>query len=345
VIRVGDVGSSRRVLAQMVAGLVQAGALSMDDALEAWVRDSFDLPARSAPRPTPPPAGDLPAPAAPTADEGSTAAPALVPVAAANRAAGAVAVSTSWPYRRQPTAVEAKSGIDPVALDVSAATLLSDVLGAWPGIAAGQRAELEDAVRAAVDSGDLTALADLTVDPSAAVPVLLAALEAAYAVGADSAAAEAATQGVQVPDVEADADQLAAVAAVTAGLMARGLASAAGREALRRAGGGATGAEVAGAVRSHLESLSLTYVRDTVGGLIADGMNTGRVDVFAAGPPATFYASEIRDNGSCSRCLEVDGARFGSLDDARAAYATGGYVECEGGLRCRGVVIARYDDA
>lgn len=345
VIRVGDVGSSRQVLAQTVSGLVQAGALSMDDALEAWVRDSFDLPARSAPRPTPPTVGQLPAPVAPTADEAPAPAPALVPVAAANRAAGTVAVSTSWPYRRQPTAVEAKSGMDPVALDVSAATLLADVLGQWPGIAAAHRAELEDAVRAAVDSGDLTRLADLTVDPSAAVPVLLAALEAAYSVGADSAAAEAAAQGVQAPDVQADAAQLAAVATVTAGLMARGLASAAGREALRRAGAGATGTEVAGAVRAHLESLSLTFVRDQVGGLIADGMNTGRADVFAAGPPATFYGSEVRDGNTCPRCVEVDGARFDSLDAARAAYATGGYVDCDGGLRCRGVILAVYDEA
>jgi hypothetical protein len=58
---VGDVGASEKALAQTVATLVQAGALSMDDDLEAWVRDVFDLPARTTPRPAPPAPGQLPA--------------------------------------------------------------------------------------------------------------------------------------------------------------------------------------------------------------------------------------------------------------------------------------------
>jgi hypothetical protein len=69
------------------------------------------------------------------------------------------------------------------------------------------------------------------------------------------------------------------------------------------------------------------------------------VATFDAAPTATYYASEILDANTCERASAEDGTAFGSLADAEDAYASGGYSECEGGLRCRGIVVAVWSDA
>jgi hypothetical protein len=68
--------------------------------------------------------------------------------------------------------------------------------------------------------------------------------------------------------------------------------------------------------------------------------NEGRMSVLAVAPPAEYTATEILDSkNTCSPCRQVDGTRYTTLPDARAAYPTGGYTGCLGGARCRGTLV------
>jgi hypothetical protein len=75
---------------------------------------------------------------------------------------------------------------------------------------------------------------------------------------------------------------------------------------------------------------------------MSTAQNYGRAAVLDVAPEATYVASEVLDKGTCVPCLELDGTEFSDLAAARAAYASGGYVECEGRLRCRGIIIATW---
>ena len=67
----------------------------------------------------------------------------------------------------------------------------------------------------------------------------------------------------------------------------------------------------------------------------------GRMDAVSQVPigTATLYASELLDRRTCHPCSDIDGT---AMTEAEAAvmYPLGQYVECEGGWRCRGTVIA-----
>jgi hypothetical protein len=65
----------------------------------------------------------------------------------------------------------------------------------------------------------------------------------------------------------------------------------------------------------------------------------------AALKPSQIYASELLDANCCSPCIAEDGRQFESLEEAARSYPTGGYRNCEGGPRCRGTLVAVYDEA
>ncbi len=65
-----------------------------------------------------------------------------------------------------------------------------------------------------------------------------------------------------------------------------------------------------------------------------------RVDVAEnLAPIRNVYASELLDRNTCSPCFDVDGTTYATLTDARVDYPGGTYIECEGGLRCRGTLV------
>ena len=71
-------------------------------------------------------------------------------------------------------------------------------------------------------------------------------------------------------------------------------------------------------------------------------VNSGRVEtvVQAEDQPAFTYASELLDGHTCPRCRKIDGTEWATIDEAREHYPDGqGYVECEGGPRCRGTIV------
>jgi len=88
------------------------------------------------------------------------------------------------------------------------------------------------------------------------------------------------------------------------------------------------------------------FASDQIKGMINSAVNQARNEVFSDaegdGNNITYYASELLDSNTCGPCLDVDGSEL-TQDEAFEMYAGGGYIDCEGGGRCRGTVVAVYD--
>jgi hypothetical protein len=249
------------------------------------------------------------------------------------------------------------SALDQVRADHDDA--LSQLLDRWIPIEDRWINALGDQIRTAVDDDDTAALASLTVDSDHAADVLREALGGMANRAAGRMVDEAAAQGVTVDAPELDeavtnrmdvgsltavfGSELVGIAAATAGLLGSGLASTAGREALRLLTPGADGAGVARQVKSFLRGLSNRLKLDQLGGALHRATNLGRVATLEVAPVATYTASEVNDANRCAPCSEIDGTQFADLDAVRAAYGAGPYRLCQGGIRCRGTVVATWD--
>lgn len=252
---------------------------------------------------------------------------------------------------------DGEDGEDPVRRQFGAA--LESLLGEWVRVENGWIEALGDAVEAAVDDGDAGVLGGLSVDTGAAAAVLRDALASMARVAADRMVAEAAEQGVVVeaPELEvsnrvsvsvagiraAYGSELVDVAVATAALLGSELARSAAVEALRLYTPGAVGRKVADGVKSFLRGLKGRFKKDQLGGALHRAQNTGRIAVLEAAPTARYVASEKNDSRRCDPCEDIDGTEFDDLDAVRAAYGTGGYLHCEGGIRCRGTVTALWE--
>lgn len=259
--------------------------------------------------------------------------------------------------RRALTAAAEGDGEDDDPVRAQFESALEGLLADWQDTEDAWVDALGDAVETAVDDDDAGALGALSVDTAAGAAVLEAALAGMARRAADRMVAEAAEQGVEVdaPELEvsnrvsvaevraAYGGELAAVAVATAALLGSELARSAAVEALRLFTPGAVGRQVADGVRSFLRGLKGRFKKDQLGGALHRAQNAGRIAVLEEAPTARYVASERGDRNSCQPCKDVDGTEFDDLDAVRAAYGTGGYMGCEGGIRCRGTVTALWE--
>lgn len=249
----------------------------------------------------------------------------------------------------------ASSNLEDVRADYDQA--LTSLTTTWESIEGQWISALEDQIADAVDSNDPAALASLTVPSDEAALALQRALAVMAGQAASRLVQEAAAQGVHITAPELDTAltnqaghlwnaygaDLVGVAAVTASVLASSLSAAAAREALRNLTPGATGHSVASKVGSVLRGMKGWFRRDQLGGALHQAQNVGRLAAIEAGPPgATLTATEVHDGNRCGPCGDIDGTEFASLQDAEAAYGTGGYIDCDGGIRCRGTVVATW---
>ncbi len=341
-IAVGSVTDDARHMVAIVEPLIKAGAIQPDEELEGYIREAYNLPQRTSPRsavPAPSSQGVAPADPEPSPAPDVTAARGGAP-----RVGGRAvqADGLPWPYARPLTTVEAAAGLDPEALDAANARITAVVLAAWPAISTAQRAELVNQVEAAITAGTLAALADLTLDTTAAADALAAAVADAAAAGVASAIAEAATAGVTLTPGVMDTAGLEEWARTVAAGMGDALAASAGREAVRLAGPAADAATVAEGVGAFLEGLSDAAVRDAVNGVVEAGMGSGRMAAALTGPGPRWIHSSVRDTGTCSICAAMDGHEYADQADAEAAFPTGGYSGCLGRFRCRCILAVDY---
>ncbi len=224
---------------------------------------------------------------------------------------------------------------------------LGALMDTWAEVTGRQTDEIIEQVRAAVNNHDPQALSMVIVTTSAATQFLAESMIRLAEKASGRVVDEAKDQGVTISDAAvADAGTLLALAAVTAALLGQSLANAGAREALRRYAPGASGDAVAGAVRAHLDALSPAYLEAQLGGALTSAQNEGRIATMLAGPVASLYASEVMDKRTCGPCSRVNGKFLGVTDDISTparidqVYPNGGYAECEGGVRCRGTVVA-----
>lgn len=236
------------------------------------------------------------------------------------------------------------SELDRVQAEWEAA--LAALLASWQGITEAQREQAIQQVRRAVEQGDTTALSQLSISSTEATALLAGAMAALASLASETMTAEAAAQGV--PDADEAAvtvtdEQMEAVAGTVTALLATSLAVSAGQEALRLLTAVATADEVADGVRTHLESLSDTYLRDRLGGALTRAQNEGRIAAARNLPVARYYATEELDRNTCTPCKNIDKEELPSLDAAITAYGGGSYIYCAGRDRCRGTFRAEWE--
>lgn len=349
---IGDVGSRPEVTAEALVQLMGAGAIKPDPELERWTRERYRLPEKD---PNAPLAGmpidlggapDPNAPTPPTPDQGGQPVPAQAGarVHATNRASynRLQAATGSTAGYRALTTVEAASGMIPDQVQGDWESALDSLVRRWQRMEKAARSQLMDQVQAAVDSNDPTALSQLQVDYGVPAAELAAFMQDLAGQSMERVVEEASTQGVHLDPAEPDESRLTGVAKAVASIVAAGTSNAAGREALRVWAPGRDGSAVASMVGAHLGSFSDAWLRDQLGGALSAAQNAGRFSALLSGPIPELYASEVLDRNTCDNCRAIDGTRFQTDRQAQDAYAAGGYVECLGRLRCRGIVVALW---
>lgn len=127
-------------------------------------------------------------------------------------------------------------------------------------------------------------------------------------------------------------------------ILTRDIATAAARNAVRLSGGSLTAAEVADQVRDDLMSRSDKYLREILGGAVQQAINDGRGLVMKRAEPTRIYASELLDTSTCVNCIGRDGTQYQTYEDAAHDYPSGGYKDCLGREKCRGVLVAVYEE-
>lgn len=248
---------------------------------------------------------------------------------------------------RTMTPVERVAHIDFLTMDDTHAAAVTSLIERWRAVRAGQIENLAGEIAAA---RTLAALARLAA-PVKGVGEVRTVLEQVTDASVRAVLAEADGQGVAIPAPDPDAllSDVQARADAVAELLAGSLSEAARRKAVALAGGALPNDRVADLVREHLDGLSDAYLTEQFTGAVTAAQNGGRRAVLdQAGQTdvaVRYYASELLDASTCTACAAIDGTEYDTLAEATAAYPTGGHIGCLGGTRCRGTIVAIFDEA
>jgi hypothetical protein len=250
--------------------------------------------------------------------------------------------------RRQPYPQEIDAKVDYAAMDATFVDQRAALVAAVKSAQGAQIDALVSAVEAA--NGNTSKLAALSCDPVDA-SLLEPHLQAAATAGTNAAKAERAEQlGAQasapkMTAAEADTAKITKaveeIAAAVATTLAAGLSAAASRRAVAVAA--LPPADAATKVRAFLSGLSDAALNTELGGAAMHAYGTGRREFIRVNSPDAVYASELLDENTCGPCGDVDGSEYATVVESEGDYPWGGgYVDCDGGLRCRGTIIATY---
>lgn len=257
--------------------------------------------------------------------------------------------------RRQPYAHEIAAGVDYAALDLVYEDAVAAVQDYWlRAVVPAQVSALADQVVLTKDGKPRktltrTAMARLAA-PELGSETLVELLLPPVRSAALAATQEALEQGLALPTPSDDAlrAMLADHATAVSVQGANGMSLAAQRKGVQLVGGGRTPAEVSTDLVEHLHGLKHQWTKDQLAGAVQAAQNTGRFAVWDGVPaetPVQWYASELLDANTCGPCAANDGREYDSLEEAQQEYPSGGYMDCDGGPRCRGTVVAVFDEA
>lgn len=363
-------------VAELVA-LIEAGALTTDPELESWLRSEHGLPVYTPP--ADPELGDLtPDEVAlvqnsrnPPPPPGTPGGPVALPKPNAPQSPGDVqqmqtqtlasgpldTVTLALPdrkLRRQPNQHEIAARMDLRTIDAQHQTVTQALQAAFAQqvIPAQIRAVGAQVLTTKAGTARKTvtraAMASLTA-PASGQDVIAQHLATAAQDGAHAAAAELAAQGVtaSIPSDQDLSDGVGEIAAAAATLAATSLTLSAQRKGTQLAGTARTPQEAHDQLTSYLSDLKYSWTGDQLQGAVTAAQNSGRIAVFTSilnQDAVSYYASEILDVNTCDACASVDGTQYSSLADAQNDYGSGGYVDCAGGPRCRGTLVAVYSE-
>jgi hypothetical protein len=317
-----------------LVGLIEAGAITVDDDLEAQIRKQSNLVPRN-----PALTGRL----LPTAK------PAAVPVPVA-----ATATSREHIHRHDhsasaaatvPTDLIAPAQVDFEALRESHATAVLLLTATWNGVQAALIADLTAQIAAATGVEDVAGVTPMVLGGAALAALLVDVVEH----GAQSALGEFEAQGVTIPapDLTATHAMIAASAAATAIMLSNALGQSASSAAVASWGPDANPSFIADVVQQHLEGLAGATPNYEMTALASRAQNAGRGTVFEHSPTGTHYiASAVLDDHACTACLQDNGRTFATLDEARVIFpGSGQNSDCSGRGRCRCVLVAVVEDS
>lgn len=222
---------------------------------------------------------------------------------------------------------------------------IDGVLGDWQKVDRGWKDQLVEAAGDAVRSGTALNLAQMggALDILPGSEILEGAMVLVANAAGHDVVAEAEAQGVTINAISPRRDHMTQISQAVVALLAQEIGISAGREALRVAGPMATAEEVAESVRLHLNALTDMRPRTFLGNALVIAQHQGRLATMRAAPVAAYYGNEVLDNNTCKYCRRVDGRWLGNdLGAAEKLYPNGGYIDCEGGVRCRGTIVAVY---
>ena len=367
-----------RLALEDLAKMVEKGIVRVDDELEEAVRDVMELPQFKGPEredKIPPMLAatdpNLPIPGQAVDDEGKPVTdnagnpldekgkvlPKPSPAtptpggAKAERRKRAVAVETvdnplpDRTLRRALSAPEKQSKINLAAMDSIWQQARDTLFNNWKlQVTAAQIEELSQAIRSTSDMGKLSSL---EATPSGR-DLLVEAMKAMWAQGAFLAQQEHESQTGEKLPLPTEAKNIASFevrAEAIDRVAARTVSNMASARAISASGGALTAKQLGDHVEGYLNGLSQMMLRDRLSGAITAAMNAGRRDFMGEAPAASYYASEILDVNTCSLCAAIDGTEYSNLEETEQDYPAGGYVDCEGGDRCRGTIIAVYKEA
>lgn len=350
-----DASEDRNLAVADLVNMVNSGAIIVDDETESWIRAKWKMPQTDTERPVVVTApannpgnntGPEPEPedkGQPKAGDGHRRRRGLV-----NRLRAALGGSPSVPLpprklRRAPTAVEAAAGVDFARIEAEFMVALEELLDEIQDVQQQQLIELSAAIADAIDREDWAALGTISPEASTA-GVLAARMQMMAETAAATAVAEAAAQGMilEVPTIAPEV--IAARASAIGAILSSALSEVAARKALAFASPGQTGAEVGAAVVDYVNGLTDAYLRERLTGALMSAQNEGRYAVWQQVTAVTFYASELLDGATCGSCVDIDGTEYRELSAASEDYPAGGYVNCEGGERCRGTLVAVFNE-
>lgn len=245
--------------------------------------------------------------------------------------------------------VDAVEGVDLAPVQEAFLAALTALVALWmASVVADWIDDLVDAVTAVLASGDLAALAALTVDTTSGASTLLDSMVDLAEASAAHVVEEAAAQDITVNPVVPKRADLKPRADTTAALEGQRYAAAAGREAARMAGGDLKPDEIGDYVRTHLEGMSDASPNTALGGALTGAQNTARGETFRSAPVGALYASEVNDSNTCLPCKEIHGRWIANTDDMATVwklYPGSGYINCLGGARCRGTIVGLWRPA
>lgn len=322
--------TNRKAIADTAAVWI---ALGFD---EAEVLEMLNVPAMTYTKPAPPPPPVAPPDTGggdPAPDPGDD--PAPPPGTAKNRARR----SQHWPTAAAKLPDDEHPDLS--KLQKAWQDTLDSLINSWADITARQKAVLLKKVHDIVSSGTPADLALITVASEDGAAALLQAMTMLGSDAAKHVVHEADAQGVLAHAVPPRADGLAATAKAIAALLAAGLTYSAIRETIRAWNPQNAPDEILKQVTAGLDKLTDAQPRAVLGGALTQAQRQGRVNTLLAAPTSAWYASEQLDKNTCDPCRKVNGMWLGNsiLENVNRLYPTGGYIDCLGGDRCRGMVI------